>query len=117
MDTGGVHQAGDLHAGGLGEIGDRVAGVQHIAADADGLVGDHGLHDVGGVLAGALVPQVGVGEQTLGHILPALDLADAAPGILVQGDVVAVDQLRIILFNIEGIVFGVMLAGFGAVVA
>ena len=44
MDTGGVHQAGDLHAGGLGEIGDQVARVQHIAADADGLVGDDGLH-------------------------------------------------------------------------
>ena len=55
--------------------------------------------------------------QLIPFLGPSGDLVDAAARIFVQRNVVALDQLRILGLDIEHIVFGVVLAGFGAVVA
>ena len=80
----------------LGQVGDQ-AGVDDVAVDAVGLVGHHGLDDVGGELVGALMLDVGVAQQAVAHLVPLGDLVNAPAGILVQGNLEPIDQLRICL--------------------
>ena len=119
---GGVHphpvdEAGHLHAGVLRQVLDEMAGVQHVAADLVGAAGDDGLHDVGGVLLGALVGQGPLLPQLVPLLGPALNLVDAPPGVLVQGDMEPVDELGVFGLDVVHVVLGVVLAGLGAVVA
>ena len=117
QDAATVDQTGNLNTGLLGEVGDEVAGIQHVTADLVGRSGNHGLHDAGAVLAGA-----GMGLHSavldLGvFLLPCGDLIDTAAGILVEGNIVALDEAGEVLLDEPRIVLGVMLAGLGAVVA
>ena len=119
---GGVHphpvdEAGHLHAGVHGQILDEMAGIQHVSADFVGVPGHHRLHDVGGVLVGPLVGDAALLPQLVPLFGPARDLVHAPPGVLVQGDVEPVDELRVLGLDVEHVVLGVVLAGLGAVVA
>ena len=100
-----VHQAQHFHAG-LGRKVRDESGVQHIAVDAEGLVGFHGRHDAAGILVGTGVGQVLVRHQFIPSLSPVLDLADAASRVLVEGDVVAFDKLGVVLLDPVGHVLG-----------
>lgn len=117
QDAAAVDEAGNLHTGLLGEVGDEVAGIQHVTADLIGRSGNHGLHDAGAVLAGASMGLHGAVLNLGVFLLPRGDLIDTAAGILVEGNIVALDEAGEVLLDEPRIVLGVMLAGLGAVVA
>ena len=103
-----VDKTGNLHAGVMREIGDQTR-VQHVAADLVGLTRDDRLHDMGRILARARMCNIAL-QVFLSLRFPFLDLLDAAAGIFIKRDPVAVDQLGILGFDVEIIVFGVVLA-------
>lgn len=117
QDATAVDQTGNLNTGLLGEVGDEVAGIQHVTADLIGRSGNHGLHDAGAVLAGAGMGLHGAVLDLGVFLLPRSDLIDTAAGILVEGDVMTFDKAGEVLLDEPRIVLGVMLAGLGAVVA
>lgn len=96
MDSGAIHQARHLHAGVLREVLNQMPGVEHIAADAERLVANLCLHDIGRILRGALVRQMGIRQELLAHLLPAVDLIDTASGVLVERNVEAFNQFGIL---------------------
>ena len=117
QDTAAVDEAGNLNTGLLGEVGDEVAGIQHVTADLIGITGDDGLHDAGAVLTGAGMGLHGTSLNLGVFLLPRGDLIDTAAGILVGGNVMTFDKAGEVLLDEPRIVLGVMLAGLGAVVA
>ena len=112
--AGAVDKTRDLDAGVRRQVRDKSL-VYNVAADFIRNVGRDRFHDIRGVLAGALVRNVAC-DILLAIALPACDLIDAAARIFVDRAVVALDQLRILGLDEERVVFGVVLARFGAVV-
>ncbi len=117
QDAAAVDETGNLHTGLLGEIGNEMTGIQHVTADLIGLAGDDRLHDIGAILMGAGMGLHGAVLDLGVFLLPSSDLIDTAAGILVEGNVVALDKAGEVLLDEPRIVLGVMLAGLGAVVA
>ena len=117
IDTHAIDQTGNLNTGICRQVGDQVAGIQHVAADLVGSIGDDAFHDPGSIFVrtGMLLHTALL--QLCVFLLPAFDLVDAAAGILIQRNVVALDQLRIIALDVECIVLRIVLTGLGAVVA
>ena len=111
-----VHKARYLNARIGGQVIDK-AGVQYVAADLIRVAGDHSFHNVGGIFAGTGVLHFAVLQNAFFFFLPALDLVDAAARVFVQRNVELFNKLRVTGLDEERIVFRVMLAGFGAVVA
>ena len=116
IDAHPVDQARHLDARVGGQVVDQ-ARVQHIAADLVRHAGEDGLHDVRGVFLGARMADLAVLQNRGLFFLPALDLVDAAARVLVERDVVRIDQLRVSGFDEQRVVFGVVLARLGAVIA
>ena len=117
IDPAAVNKAGNLYAGLFGEVADQMAGVEDIAANLIGSAGNHGFHDVGGVLPGALVSLDTCLKKFCIFLLPGLDLVNAAARIFVQRDVVAVYEFRISALYIKAVVLCVVFTGLSTIVA
>ena len=117
MDAVAVHEAGHFDAGLLRKVGNQMSGVEDIAANLVRRIGHDGLHDMGRVFPGALVGLDAGLEEFLVLLLPGLDLVDAAAGVFIQRNVVAVDELGIAALNIKSVVLCIVLAGLCYIVA
>jgi hypothetical protein len=98
------------------QVGDQMVGVQHVAANLVGSIGYNGLHNVGGVFSGTGVLFGTGGKQLLVFFFPTFNLFYATAGIFVQRNIVPFDQFGVLALNVEHIIFGIVLAGFGAIV-
>ena len=117
LDAVSVHEAGHFDACFLRQVGDQVTRIENVAADLVGRVGHNGFHDMGRILPGALVSLDAGLEELCVFFLPGLDLVDAAAGVLIQRNVVAVDELGIAALDVEAVVLRIMLTGFCYIVA
>ena len=98
------------------KIGDETV-IHHISADLENLSGCDCVHDARAVLLGGLVIQTLFRAELLVLLLPRFDLMDAAAGILVQRNVVLLNEFRIVGLDPVRHIFGIVLAGFGDIVA
>ena len=63
------------------------------------------------------VLDVGILQKAVPHFVPALDLLDAAAGVLIQRDFILLDELGVLILDEVRRILGTVLAGFGDVVA
>jgi len=115
-DARAIGHAHHLHGGTVGQVGDE-ARIQHIAPKSKGHAGLDGLQDVGGIFVPALVLNRPIGQQLGPHVLPALNLLNAPPGVFVQRNPEAFDELRCVLADEPGHVLCSVLTGLGHVIA
>ena len=99
-----------------GQVRDEAV-VQHVAADLNRLVRDNCLHDARAVLVRELVGEVRIAGELFVLLLPVGDLFDTSSRVLVERNVVLFDEFRIFRLDPVGLVFGIVFARFGDVIA
>ena len=109
VDTRPVDETWHLNTCLLGQIGDEMTFVQHVAADLVRRVRDHRFQNAGGILVASRVLFYSFTQDVVVFLAPLVDLFDTATWILVERDVELVDEIRVLGFDVEHIVLGVML--------
>ena len=112
----GVNETGDFNASLGGEIGNQPV-VYNVSAYLIGFIRHHSLHYVGCVLLRAIVFDVSARHKLLLLGLPARYLVYATARILVKRYVEFCNQVISAGLYVEGIVLGVMLTAFSAIIS
>ena len=111
-----VNEAGNLNASLARQIGDAAV-VEHVATNLQGGVRPDRFHNTRSIFVSASVLNIAAVHNFLFLLLPVCNLIDATARIFVKRNVKLFNQVIATCLDVEGIIFSVMLAAFGAVVA